>query len=273
MCAHFGVTRAGFYAWHNRQPSARQLEDSILIDKVRASHLASHKIYGAPRVMNSLRQQGICLGQRRVARLMRMAHIQGRSARIYRHSRTGSKAFFNRNPNRCDKLVPSRIDQLWVGDVTYLKVRQQWRYLAVVMDRFSRRILGWSLSACRDTALTATAFELAIRRRQPQDPLIFHSDRGIEYAAHHYGAVMLRRGIDQSMNRPSKMNDNAHMESFFHSLKSEFLFGKTFDTEDDLRLVIKQYMHFYNQQRLHSALGYLCPVQFEITQSSQPCVN
>ena len=272
MCTHFGVSRAGFYAWEKRQPSAREVEDEGLIEKVRSSHLASGRIYGAPRVMNCLRRQGVYLGQRRVARLMRTAHLQGRSARIYRRSRTGSKAFFNRNPNRCEGLVPTRLDQLWVGDVTYIKVRQQWRYLAVVMDRCSRRVVGWSISVRRDAELTSCAVKHALRRRQPEGELIFHSDRGIEYAAHQYKAVMQRHSVIQSMNRPGKMNDNAHMESFFHSLKSEFLFGKTFDTDAELRTAIKQYMHFYNQQRLHSAIGHLCPVDFEIAQSTQPCV-
>lgn len=273
MCSHFSVTRAGFYAWCNRAPSARSLEDACLVEQVRQVHRTHGNIYGAPRVRASLRERGFFLGQRRVARLMRQAHLTGRSARIYRHSRTGSKAFFTSVPNRCKDFVPTAPDQLWVGDVTYLKVLGTWRYLAVVMDRFSRRVVGWSLSHRRDAALTTTALQYAARRRKPSSPVIFHSDRGIEYAAHHYKAAIAKLRFTQSMNRPGKMNDNAHMESFFHSLKSEFLFGKIFHTDQDLRQALTHYMPFYNQQRLHSSIGYLSPLNFEIIHAHQSGVN
>jgi putative transposase len=263
MCAHFKVARSGFYAWCNRPSSARALEDQDLLQHVRAVHLSSGNIYGAPRVRAGLRERGLFLGQRRVARLMRMAALVGRSARIYRHSRTGSKAFFTSVPNRCKGLVPTALNQLWTGDVTYLRVNNQWRYLAVVMDRFSRRIVGWSLSQRRNAALTSTALLYAARRRKPPSSVIFHSDRGIEYAAHEFKATIAKFNITQSMNRPGKMNDNAHMESFFHSLKSEFLFGKTFHCDSELRQALTHYMPFYNQQRLHSSLGYLSPLTFE----------
>jgi transposase InsO family protein len=273
MCRRFAVTRGGFYAWQTRQPSTRVLDDQALTERVREAHLRSRSIYGAPRVMHSLRQAGLSIGQRRVARLMRLAQLQGRSARLYRRSRTGQKAFFKSVPNRQREIVPSRIDQVWVGDVTYLRVRHQWRYLSVVMDRYSRRVLGWSLSAQRDAELTTTAMRLATQRRQPTPGLIFHSDRGIEYAAHRYKAALNKNAIVQSMNRPGKMNDNAHMESFFHSLKSEYLYGKTFDTDAALRHTLMHYMQFYNHQRLHSSLGHLSPAAFELIQTQPSCVN
>jgi putative transposase len=272
MCAHFHVTRAGLYAWCKRAQSARAAQDQALVEQVRQVHLSSNKIYGAPRVRARLREHGLFLGQRRVARLMRIAGLVGRSARIYRHSRTGSKAFFTSVPNRCHDLVPTAPNQLWVGDVTYLRVAGQWRYLAVVMDRYSRRIVGWSLSHRRDAALTCTALRYAARRRKPGSTVIFHSDRGIEYAAHQFKAAIAELNITQSMNRPGKMNDNAHMESFFHSLKSEFLFGKTFHTDCQLRQALTHYMPFYNQQRLHSSIDYLSPLNFEIIHAQQSCV-
>jgi putative transposase len=273
MCTHFNVTRAGFYAWCQRAQSARAVQDQALFEQVRKIHQSSGKIYGAPRVRAGLRERGLFLGQRRVARLMRTSGLVGRSARIYRHSRTGSKAFFTSVPNRCKDLVPTEPNQLWVGDVTYLRVDGQWRYLAVVMDRFSRRIVGWSLSKRRDAALTTTALRYAARRRDLSGTVIFHSDRGIEYAAHEYKAAIAKLQITQSMNRPGKMNDNAHMESFFHSLKCEFLFGKIFHTDGELRKALTHYMPFYNQQRLHSSLGYLSPQNFEIIHAQQSCVN
>jgi transposase InsO family protein len=249
------------------------LDDQVLVEKVREVHQRSRAIYGAPRVMHSLRHQGVDIGQRRVARLMRQAQLQGRSARLYRRSRTGQKAYFRSIPNRQRHIEPEQTNQVWVGDVTYLKVRQQWRYLAVVMDKYSRRVIGWSLSANRDAELTGGAMRLALRRRQPESGLIFHSDRGIEYAALRYRAVLKRNAMVQSMNRPGQMNDNAHMESFFHSLKTEFLYGKTFDTDEALRQTLAHYMHFYNHQRLHSSLGHLCPAAFEQAQAQQSCVN
>lgn len=273
MCKRHGVTRGGFYAWQKRQPSQRALDDLVLVEKVREVHQRSRAIYGAPRVMHSLRHEGVDIGQRRVARLMRQAQLQGRSARLYRRSRVAQKAYFRSIPNRQRHIDPDTTNQVWVGDVTYLKVRQQWRYLAVVMDKYSRRVVGWSLSPQRDADLTGGAMRLALRRRQPDSGLIFHSDRGIEYAAHRYRAVLRRNAMVQSMNRPGQMNDNAHMESFFHSLKTEYLYGKTFDTDDELRQTLVHYMQFYNHQRLHSSLGHLSPAAFERTQAQQPCVN
>jgi len=183
------------------------------------------------------------------------------------------RAFFASVPNQQRTQVVLAPNQVWVGDVTYLKVARQWRYLAVVMDRYSRRILGWSVSRRRDAALTCTALRLSMRNRQPGPRLMFHSDRGIEYAAFEYRDELARLGIIQSMNRPGKMNDNAHMESFFHSMKAEDLHGRRFDDDDQLRQVIRSYIAFYNQQRLHSALRYLPPAIFERQQDLTTCVN
>jgi transposase InsO family protein len=183
------------------------------------------------------------------------------------------RAFFASVPNQQRAQVVQAPNQVWVGDVTYLKVAGQWRYLAVVMDRHSRRILGWSLSTRRDVALTSDALRHSVRKRPPAAGLIFHSDRGIEYAAFDYRNELVRRGILQSMNRPGKMNDNAHMESFFHSMKAEDLHGRRFDNDAQLRHALRSYITFYNRQRLHSALRYLSPVVFERQRSPQPCVN
>jgi transposase InsO family protein len=273
MCRHLKVTPGGFYAWQGRQPSQRQLDDAALSQRICDIHAASRGIYGSPRVMHSLRQQGHAVGQRRVARLMRGANLQGRSARLYRRSRVSQRAFYKSIPNRQHHIELVRTDQVWVGDVTYLKVRQQWRYLAVVMDKYSRRILGWSLSAQRDAALTTTALNHALRKRRPDAGLFLHTDRGIEYAALNYRAALAQHGVIQSMNRPARMNDNAHMESFFHSLKSEYLYGKQFDTDEQLRQTLLSYLHFYNHSRIHSSLNHVCPAAFEQLRTYQSSVN
>jgi putative transposase len=273
MCALYRVTRGGYYAWQRRQPSDRAVADADLLERVCSVHQQSRGYYGSPRVVGQLRREGVCVGRRRVARLMREAHLQGRSARLYRRSKVGQRKFFASVANQQREMKIRAPNQLWVGDVTYLKVSGQWRYMAAVMDRHSRRIVGWSLSARRDAALTSDALRLSVRNRKPAAGLVFHSDRGIEYAAFEYRAALAKRGIVQSMNRPGKMNDNAHMESFFHSMKAEQIHGMKFDTDDQLRRALQSYVAFYNQQRIHSSLRYLPPAAFEQLQGLQPCVN
>lgn len=182
MCAYFKVSRSGFYAWQGRDPSSRQLRDEGLIEQVKRIHADSRGDYGSPRVQHALAQQGTAVSRGTVARVMRRARLQGRSARLYRRSRVGQKAFFTSIPNTVRAIQPGRINQVWVGDVTYLRVSGQWRDLAVVMDKFSRRIIGWSLSRNQDAALTLDAVNHALRNRKPESGLHFHSDRGIEYA-------------------------------------------------------------------------------------------
>jgi putative transposase len=271
MCSLYGVTRGGFYAWQSRQPSERASQDARLTERIRRVHQQSRGCYGSPRVARQLCCEGEVVGRRRVARLMRGAQLQGRSARRYHRSMVRQRAFFASVPNRVH--LTQAPNQIWVGDVTYLKVAGQWRYLAVVMDCHSRRVLGWSLSARRDAALTTEALRRTVRKRPPAPGLMFHSDRGIEYAAFDYRDQLARLGIVQSMNRPGKMNDNAYIESFFHSMKAEDLHGRRFDTDAQLRQALHSYIAFYNRQRLHSALRYLSPRAFERQRSPQPCVN
>jgi putative transposase len=273
MCALYGVTRGGFYAWSARRPCERHSQDARLMERIRQVHARSRGYYGSPRVARQLRCEGEAVGRRRVARLMRGARLQGRSARRYHRSMVRQRAFFASVPNQQRSYVTQAPNQVWVGDVTYFKVAGQWRYLAVVMDRHSRRVLGWSLSARRDAALTGDALRHSVRKRPAAPGLVFHSDRGIEYAAFDYRNELARLGILQSMNRPGKMNDNAHMESFFHSMKAEDFHGRHFDTEGQLRHALCSYFAFYNQQRLHSSLRYLSPVIFERQQGLQSCVN
>jgi transposase InsO family protein len=234
-----------------------------MTERVLAVFQEARGLYGSPRVTRELGRQGVSVGRRRVARLMRLAQVQARSARLYRKARVGQKTFYRAHPNLVHGVTTTGPDQLWVADVTYVRVAGRWRYLAVVLDRHSRRVLGWSLGRNRDATLTRHALLHAVRKRRPPPGVTFHSDRGIEFAAFDLGAALCRRGFLQSMNRPRQMNDNAHMESFFHSLKTEWLFGMTFQTDSDLRAALLDYVGFYNRQRLHSSLGYLPPAIFE----------
>jgi transposase InsO family protein len=273
MCRVHGVSRAGFYAWTARKPSRREQADDALSVQIERVHAQSRGNYGSPRVQVQLREQGVVVGRRRVARLMRLRGLQGRSARNTRRSSVAQRAFFSSVPNHQRKLQIDRPDQVWVGDVTYLRVNRQWRYLATVMDRYSRRVLGWSLGHKRDAALTTQALAHATRKRSAKPGLVFHTDRGMEYAALDFKRELARRGFTQSMNRPGKMNDNAHMESFFHTMKTEGLHDMSFDTDAALHRELRSYIGFYNQQRLHSSLDYLAPASFEQRIAYQSGVN
>lgn len=193
---------------------------------------------------------------------MREQGLKARSARIYRRT-PGTKRFFDAIPNRVLNLTTTATDQVWVGDVTYLKTGTQWRYLAVVMDRHSRRIIGWTLGRSRDLQLTMGALGRAIKRRRPGEGLIFHSDRGVEYSGYSYRTRLASVGIIQSMKRPREIGDNAYIESFFHSMKAEAIHGLIFDHEAQLMKVVSSYIRRYNRFRLHSSLGFRSPIAYE----------
>ena len=265
MCAHYKVSKSGFYAWMRRSPSKRVLANNALCERIQVLHRLSHETYGSPRIYAALQQEGIRCGRNKVARLMRHMGIAGRASRLYWRN-AGNHAFFQRHGN--EKLgmeSPSGVNQLWVGDVTFLKTGAGWQFLAVVMDMFSRRIIGWALANHRKASLTCEALRMAIKQRKPNAGLWFHSDRGIEYAALEYQALLGQYGIRPSMNRPRQCTDNAHMESFFHSFKSEWIHGNRLKGGEDLKVAIKQYIDdFYNPVRLHSGIGYQSPISVEM---------
>lgn len=262
MCRRYRVTRAGYYAWRARRPSRHARTDARLEQRIRAVFTASGGRYGAPRIHAVLKQAGWRLARKRVARLMRTAGLRARAACLYRHT-GGTRVFFSAIPNRLPSEPPRAPNQVWVGDVTWIRLAGQWRYLAAVMDRHSRRVLGWALAAERDLALTMAALNRALLRRRPAPGLVFHSDRGTEYSAYAYRARLAAHGIVQSMNRPRELTDNAFIESFWHSLKAEVIHGHRFGCDAELRRAIATFMRHYNRRRLHSALGYRTPIDYE----------
>jgi len=263
MCDFYDVSRSGYYKWRKRTPSARDKEDQMLLEKIQRIHKQSRRTYGSPRVHAELQDQGHRVGCNRVARLMQVDGIRGRSADLY-YANPGLGQFYTEIPNRKRGVVVTVPNQVWVGDVTYLKLGQRWLYLAVVMDQFSRKVIGWALGRERTVALTLRALNQAIRQRKPQRGTLFHSDRGAEYSAWAYRDRLASAGLVQSMNRPRRMTDNAHMESFFHSMKSDVIHRIKFQQEDDYRRVVRSYMPYYNNVRRHSALNYCSPAHFEM---------
>lgn len=194
---------------------------------------------------------------------MRLAGFQGRVVRVTRRV-PGVQKFYERNENlRLTEPVPNSINKQWVGDLTYIKTLERSCYLATVMDLYSRRIVGWALGKDRTTALTCKALNSAIRQRNPAPGLIFHTDRGVEYGGIKLREIIERHGLLPSMSRSYHSQDNAHMESFFHSMKIEWIRGKRFVTMDELKGALQSYVRFYNQDRLHSGIGYDSPVEYE----------
>jgi putative transposase len=262
LCALYGVTRAGFYAWRARGESRRRRRDRELLAEIGVIFARSGGTYGSPRVHGALAAQGVAVSRRRVERLMRTHGLRARVARVYRPN-PGLHRMYERNPNLLWKHRARRPGRVWVADITFLPVAGKWHYLAMVMDQCSRRVLGWSLGRVRNGRLTRRAFDLAVRRHRPERGLILHSDRGSEY-----GGTTLRRrlrdlGVRQSMTRGGCPGDNAHMESFFHSMKAEVIHGARFADDSQLRSCIQAYVRFYNHERLHSSLGYRSPVEYE----------
>jgi transposase InsO family protein len=264
LCPRYKVSRSGFYAWLARPGSQRRRNDEELGARIERIHRDSGNRYGSPRVHEVLRREGIRCSNKRVARLMRERGLRARVSRMYRNS-SGVHKFFLKTANLpLDEPVPTRTDQIWVGDLTYLRLGKRWRYLATVMDLFSRRIIGWTLAKNRTTDVTLRALRRAISLRDPKPGLLFHSDRGIEYSAYGYQDYLRARGIVPSMNRPRHCQDNAHMESFFHSLKAELTHRRSFTSDPELNASVAGYIdRFYNAKRIHSSLGYHSPVEFE----------
>jgi transposase InsO family protein len=225
-------------------------------------HRESRGTYGSPRVYRALERVGVQVSENRVARLMRAHGIKARVATI-RYTSPNLKRFFACIPNQQCDIQLKHPDQVWVGDITYLKVGAIYRYLAVVMDKYSRRVLSWAFGKNKGVKLTLRALNRAVQKRRPPRGLIFHSDRGIEFAAGPFKQRLAELGIVQSMNRPGKMNDNVYIESFFHSMKSDIVHGVRFDEDNEIEAEVRNYVPFYNNTRLHSSLKYVPPATYE----------
>jgi len=266
LCEALGVSRAGFYAWRTRPPSARARADEALLSRVRASFLASDRTYGARRVWHDLLVEGIACGRRRIERLMRHAALRARPRRRRMPSDTGVRSTNAVAPNVLNRTFDAAsANRKWVADFTYLWTAEGWLYVAAVVDLFSRRVVGWSMSATMTAQLVTDALVMAIWRRGRPNTVLHHSDRGSQYTSEPFQRLLADHGVTCSMSRAGNVWDNAVMESFFSSLKTERTAAKIYRTRAQAKADVFDYIErFYNPRRRHSTLGYLSPMEFEM---------
>jgi len=269
LCRAFEVSPSGYYDWSDGQqhPSERQNQDQQLKEQISRIHAESRKTYGSPRIQIKLREAGQRHGRNRIGRLMREQDLCGRQKKRYRVQTTDSRHDEPIAPNRLIQApLARRANQIWVADITYVWTAQNWVYVAAILDLYSRRIVGWALSQQINTSLVLTALSMALTHRQPPAGLIFHSDRGVQYASGDYRRALSQAGLVASMSRKANCYDNAAMEAFWSTLKWELIYRRDFEDAGQLRQALFDYIEvFYNRQRLHSALGYRTPAAFEGT--------
>lgn len=265
QCEALGVSRSGFHAWLTRRRSARAQIDEALIPRIRASFMASARTYGARRVWRDLLADGLSCGLPKVERLMRSEALRARPRRRGLPKHCGERAVATIAPNVLDRqFTAERPNQKWIADFTYIWTAEGWLYVAAVIDLFSRRVVGWSMKAEMTAQLVADALIMAIWRRGQPDALLHHSDQGSQYTSDQFRSLMIDHGIDCSMSRSGNVWDNAAMESFFSSLKTERVGRKVYRSRDDARADVFDYIErFYNTIRRHSTIGYVSPVEFE----------
>ena len=266
MCAVLEVSPAGYYAWRDRPASERTKSSAVLLDTIRQVHHDSHGRYGSPRVHAVLKSQGRGISRGRIERMMRHHGIRAIMAKPRRVRTTDSRHGLPIAPNLIARNFKAEAaNRVWLADITYIPTAEGWLYLAAVMDLFSRRIVGWAMRDTMQVELASAALTMAIRQRKPQAGLVHHSDRGVQYASHAYRQTLSAAGITASMSRKADCYDNAPMESFFHTLKTELVHHRDYKTRTEAQRDIFAFIEgFYNQTRLHSAIGYIPPIQMEL---------
>jgi putative transposase len=265
LCLVLEVSRSGYYRWSNavELPRAQQTKRlNLLIEQANAK---SRQTYGSPRITAALRAGGETVGRNRIARLMRSAGLQGRQKRRYRVRTTDSRHDQPIAPNRlAEAPEPTQPNQIWVTDMTYIETGEGWLYLAGVLDLYSRRLVGWSMGSSMETSLPLAALTMAVRQRRPVGQVLHHSDRGCQYASTSYRQSLAHYNCIASMSRKGNCYDNAAMESFWSTLKHELVYRRKFITRAEATTAIFDYIEgFYNRTRLHSALGFKSPLDYE----------
>jgi transposase InsO family protein len=264
MCSTLEVSRSGFYAWLGRGESTRATEDRRLTAIIREEHERSRLTYGAPRIHAALKKRGEACGLHHVERLMQEAGIRSKVGRKFKKT-TNSNHQHRVAPNLLNQnFTVSEPNHVWVSDITCIWTDEGWLFLASTLDLYSRKVVGWSMSASMTAEIVVDALQMAIDRRRPQANLLHHSDRGVQYAAYAFQALLEGNGIECSMSGKGNCYDNAVKESFFHTLKTELCDHEHYQTRDQARASVFEFIEgFYNRTRLHSTLGYCSPQEFE----------
>jgi len=265
LCRALAVSRSGYYAWQRRRPGPRAQQNQLLRSRLKELFECNRRVYGSPRLTVSLRQEGLSYSRNRVARHMRALGLRARPKKAFKPRTTDSNHPHPIAPNRLAGIKAQAPNEVWVSDITYVSTRQGWVYLAGVMDLWSRKIVGWATDHHLKSSLVRAAMNQAVARRSPGPGLLSHSDRGVQYASGDYRQLLEKISSVPSMSAAGCCYDNAAMESFWSTLKTEGLQDKDFSTQQEAELAIFDYIEtFYNPRRLHSALGYQSPVDFEL---------
>jgi len=264
MCRVLEVSRSGYYSWSGHQVSVRHRENDRLLVQIRQAYVRGRGTYGSPRITAELRSDGIACGKNRVARLMRQNGIKAKTKRRFKAT-TKSRHELLVAENLLNGRVPAEAsNQVWVSDITFIWTKEGWMYLAAILDAFNRQIVGWSMGDTLSHGILAEALDKAFRRRKPEVGLIFHSDRGTQYASYAFRDLLDRYGFVPSMSSTGHCYDNALMESFFHTLKTELIYFEKYRTRQEARGSVFEYIEiFYNRTRRHSSLNYYSPAEFE----------
>lgn len=264
MCKILEVSRAGYYHWLKRIPSFRYLEDQRLLEIIRYHYNKSRGTYGLPRIYAAIRKEGLKVNKKKIARLMRINKIRAKTKKKFKVTTVeNTKAKASENILK-GNFSSEKENRIWTSDITYIWTKQGWLYLAVIMDVYSRKIVGWSLCSSLSAELVIKALMMAILHRNPEQGIIFHSDRGSQYTSSSVREMLKSYQMTQSMSSTGNCYDNAITESFFHTIKTELTFWNSYQTREEAKRSIFEYIEiFYNRQRLHSAIGYLSPVEFE----------
>jgi transposase InsO family protein len=265
LCDLAGISRSGYYEWRSRQESARSKSNRVLVVAIHAAYVENRRVYGAIRLQDELKDQGYRCSKNRVARLMRLEGLKSVHRQKYRPSTTDSKHELPIANNIIERdFAASSPNRKWGCDITYVATSEGWLYLAVVLDFYSRRIVGWATDSCLHAKLCCDALKMAMLRRQSPEELIHHSDRGVQYACQEYRQLLQRHNVTQSMSRRGNCWDNAMVESLMHTLKVECVHQNKFATKQQARKEIGDYIErFYNMKRKHSALDYQSPNDYE----------
>ncbi len=270
LCDAVGISRSAFYAQRTRAPSKRRRENERLLTEIRALHTEHHARLGSPRMRTELAERGVVAGKHRVARLMRENRIVSRVHRKFRHTTDSTHALPVAPNLLAQRFTTDAPNRAWVGDITYLWTAEGWAYLAVLLDLYSRRVVGWALRTTLHRELAVTTLKNALTLRKPPPGLVCHSDRGSQYASVEYRAVLAKHGALASMSAAGNCYDNAVAESFFATLKKELVHGKAFQTRTEAYDAIAQYIdHYYNAKRPHSAARSMSPTRFELASAHQ----